>query len=145
MQLARGKQVPVMRVPRRIRRLPRRGADELKTFDLDWLLRVVKGNQEGACELIGVYLDAKHQQFAELALAMESDDRDMTRHLFHSIKGASKQMGILRLGGMAEEMEHLAEMDKLDMCKELMKGFEREYQEVQSELNAYRDSIRVSD
>ncbi len=84
-------------------------------FDHQRALEVADGDAEFLTELLETYLKSISRLLSDLKSALDADDHDYIRRVAHQIKGASMNVGALRIGLMAEEIEKNQRSDRYDV------------------------------
>ena len=85
--------------------------DQTETVDLAILASYDEAQEEGepdfVVELIDLYLDEVLRIFDAIHEGLINDDWLFAKRAAHSLRGSSNNLGILRMGVIAGELEHL--------------------------------------
>jgi HPt (histidine-containing phosphotransfer) domain-containing protein len=111
-----------------------RTAPAIDQSALDEYFPGVEGELLGS--MISLFLDDTPQRFPEIRQALDSGDFDTACRLAHSLKGASKTFGAIRLSELCRELETLLRDKVLDEAVTKLDAVEREYLDAETELKS---------
>jgi HPt (histidine-containing phosphotransfer) domain-containing protein len=97
----------------------------------------IEGEPDFVVELIDLYLIEVPRIFAALHTSIGTDDRATAKRTAHSLRGSSNNLGVLQLGALAGELEHL-ENPCSTSARELLQQLENEFRPVREILTAER-------
>jgi HPt (histidine-containing phosphotransfer) domain-containing protein len=104
-------------------------------LDSSALLELKEMLEDEFDDLISTYIRDADLKMTQLAQKIEAADFPEIRHLAHSLKGASINIGIIKFGELCHQLENAAHSQNpsnFDECYALMKS---EYDWVSSELS----------
>jgi HPt (histidine-containing phosphotransfer) domain-containing protein len=115
--------------------------ETVATVDLEILASFEEAQEEGepdfVVELIDLYLDETLRILNAIHEGLTNDDWISARRAAHSLRGSSNNLGILQMGLIANELEHLTENHKI-AGSELLRCIKDEFERVEKILRAER-------
>ncbi len=88
-------------------------------------------------ELIETYISDTSTKLNEIKESLDDSDIDQTRKLAHSIKGASVNIGVMKLSALCSQIEESAIDNALSACRLLFESALEEFNIVNVELIAF--------
>jgi protein-histidine pros-kinase len=85
------------------------GAPAGSTFDRDWMLTQIGGDEDLMHEVIGIFLNGFDEMERDLQLAINGNDDKAVRAAAHSIKGAVGNFGATHAAAAAHALENAGE------------------------------------
>ncbi|MFH2202284.1 MAG: response regulator [Elusimicrobiota bacterium] len=85
-------------------------------------------------EIIGIYLKDVPERLGDIARAFDGGDHETVRKLAHRLKGSSRVMGAVRLGGRCAELEAVAEFGDPDEARRKFAAMQEEFGRVREKL-----------
>ena len=113
---------------------------DVVTVDLEVLSDLGGSNSPGeadfAVELIDIFLDQTPLLIKSIHENLASQDLSAAKHAAHGLRGSSNNLGILRMGAIAEDLEYCSPDETI--FRSLLKHLEEEFLEVEKILLAER-------
>ena len=110
---------------------------ELKSIDKNALLELKDLLEDEFQELIETYIADTNAKLDETRECLRTSNIDQTRRLAHSVKGASVNIGVVKLGELCSQIEQSAIENNISICRELFDSAIAELTIVQEELLTY--------
>ncbi len=109
-------------------------------LDTNILESIKQLQQSGAPDLLGkviqAYLKETPKLLDRLLTAFNQADADSARHVAHSLKSSSANVGAVRLAALCKELEAMAKTGSLDDCAMRLSELSQEVHSVQQALQA---------
>ncbi|MBF0461549.1 MAG: Hpt domain-containing protein [Magnetococcales bacterium] len=107
----------------------------LATIDLEAFALLREDlDPEDLAQVVALYLDNLPSRVAGIREACDRRDGEALAGMAHSLKSASRQLGILRFGAWCEKAERAARAGALDLAAEWVLLLEREIATVRAAL-----------
>ena len=111
------------------------------TVDLAVLNSYNEAQEEGepdfVVELIDLYLDEAPRMFNAIHEGLKNDDWLAAKRAAHSLRGSSNNLGVLQMGVIADELEHLT-VNQQTAGAELLQCLKNEFARVEEIFVAER-------
>lgn len=109
-------------------------ADE-KILDLDTALADMAGDREIYEEVVAVFLQDTPNTLQDISNAYSESDISTLNRLCHSIKSASRSIGGIKLGAVAEKLEHESSKNDLSNAEKLINEMNSEFSKLKQKLS----------
>jgi two-component system, sensor histidine kinase and response regulator len=109
--------------------------------DFDILLNCLGGNRESQCEVLDLFLDDTPRQLDKLDLALRNRDFNSARHLGHTLKGASSNIGAFAMSSLSLELENAATAKEGVLLGELYPRLQKEYEVLKGSISDYQKAL----
>jgi HPt (histidine-containing phosphotransfer) domain-containing protein len=93
-------------------------------------------------EIIDTFLESSPETIAELQSAFDQNDSATLRRAAHSLKSNGKTFGAAEFSKLAFELEEIGKSGDLARVSDELDILNCEYQQIISELEAYKTSLR---
>lgn len=110
------------------------------SFDRQDLLGRLMGNQAIARRVLNCFVSDMPAQLAELSTAIQGNDKDRTRALAHSIKGAAANVSGISLARLAAVLEASARQGDLSNAREQFAELSVEFEQANVEFTDFLSS-----
>ena len=110
-------------------------------LDLEFLDELLEGDQEFAAELFEAYTQSADSSYAEACQLIQSGDVLNAYRPFHTLKGASASVGLLKVQEMATDLETKAKEANLQECQLALPTLAKLIAEAKKALQAYLNSL----
>ncbi|MGD9201663.1 MAG: Hpt domain-containing protein [Chitinispirillia bacterium] len=107
---------------------------EEKILDLETALTDMAGDREIYEEVVAVFLNDTPNTLLDISSAYNSSDIPTLNRLAHSIKSASRSIGGLRLGSVAEKLENDSAIDNLSDVESSIQELNSEFKNLKQKL-----------
>jgi HPt (histidine-containing phosphotransfer) domain-containing protein len=102
--------------------------------DMARLAEISCGDAEFERELIGDFVVQTAIQITEVHTALRGGNASGVHHAGHAIKGASRTLGAMSMGDLAQQLESMGETGMLENAEPLLAQLDLEFARVQTEL-----------
>jgi len=116
-------------------------ATELVPVDMERMVNMSEGTEEGLRELVALYLEQTSEQFVQLEAAISKSDAESVRSLAHSCVGASATCGMNGIVPLLRELERQGHAGTLTNAAQVYEQAAREFTRIK-EFLADSDNIR---
>src|SRR5215211_5004607 len=96
------------------------------------------GDPDFISEIAQMFLDDASSRLAALREAVEGDDASSVRHIAHTLKGSSGNMGATRMAAICAELQDVGASGNLARAPELLGRLEEEFERARPALEAQR-------
>ena len=110
------------------------GTDEVPVLDTEQVFRMVGRDNEVIKEFVGIFVKDISEQMRRLEDAVGSGDRADVEKLAHRIKGASGDVGGMRLYRSVSEIEDAARDNSIDICNDKIESVSRDFRRLKDAL-----------
>ncbi len=107
---------------------------EKPVVDLNKALDMVDGDKEFLKELVELFKKDYTEKLEEISSAIQKKDFKTIDEVAHSLKGASGNLGLMRIYELSFEIEKMGKEAKLE-------GVEKIYEELKKELNRFKEFV----
>jgi CheY-like chemotaxis protein len=111
--------------------------------DMDRMTDLTDGNADSLRELVEMFLQQTHKQFAQIEAAIREGRAEDVRRVAHSCAGASATLGMTHLVPKLRELEKLGATGALPGAEKICEAAQREYGRVREFLKAQPDLAPV--
>ena len=105
-----------------------------KILDLETALADMAGDREIYEEVVAVFLNDTPNTLSEISSAYNSSDITTLNRLAHSIKSASRSIGGIRLGSVAEKLENDTSGGNVSNAENFITELNSEFQNLKQKL-----------
>jgi HPt (histidine-containing phosphotransfer) domain-containing protein len=120
-------------------------ANTLLSIDETVLNELAELMAEDFLPLLKTYLATGDQSIIDLYQAVNDKDKEQVRQCAHSLKGASGNIGAEALNELCQQVEDLAQQNKLDLLPPYIEQLDQKYQRVRKYLVKLIEAGEVAD
>ena len=110
-------------------------------LDREFLTELLDGDKEFAEELFEVYIESSSQCLDDILSSFKTSQREKSIRSFHTLKGASGSVGLVKVQSFASELEALAKSGELEVCEARLPELKELVGQTKSILNAYLEEL----
>lgn len=110
-------------------------------LDREFLDELLDGDREFAGELFDTYFESADQAYADAVSRLGSGDSENAFRPFHTLKGASASVGLMKLQDYARSLEVRAKSGDLEFCGQQLPSLKAAIEEAKATLKAYLESL----
>lgn len=110
-------------------------------LDGEFLDELLDGDKEFAQELFQTYNESADTSFQEATELLGSADQESVFRPFHTLKGASASVGLLRVQALAKEFESMARAREFAECQSRLPELASAIATAKVTLQTYLDSL----
>ena len=100
------------------------------------------GDAEFLQDLFETYIEDAHEKIDGITNAMATHDADTLGKLAHTFKGASGNIGALKLSEIAEKLQHMGYNDQLDGVESVVTDLKELYQLVEQAMKVKMQELQ---
>lgn len=108
-------------------------------IDRDAVIDQMGALDEGAVEMLGLFVEMTQPLIGKIKTAQDADDRDGLRELAHSLKGGARSACCAHLGNLAAKLQDRAD-NRSEDCDALVAAIVQEFGRVTEEINQIKPS-----
>ena len=108
-------------------------------FDRAALMERIGNDEDVLRELIDMFVDLQPPRMNELALAVASEDSDLTRSCAHTRAGAFRSVSMPLLGDLSKSIELAAAREAMPECQKLFQELDATFASLMNELRGVRE------